>query len=1181
MSGLGCLEEIRAIENQTIFLAMKSMLFDIICSLADDGYEQLLWLRPITAERALIVDNQSDDQKKNEPDHLDNHSNKESKNNRLQYERRLKRKTVSDLNLIAQNYKLNFKSDMRKSERIQLLLESLTEQELEKVLDRLEKRTWIERFEEQSKHPVLRAISWIGAIAGGLTAIWAIFITTVIAPIVPDTISVKGRILSNMIQQTPIEGVTVRLASLQNVFTRSDEAGLFELSVSELKPGDHVQLICNHKSKKRSYACFTPWMGEFNIARDPTHVQKFYLCPKGVSLTSKDWANGLGNALIERSREQVPLRTFTDPHSNVSPDAEIDQTINEMAKLLELDSVELKEQYVEWSSIKNERDSLENKAVKEYANGNYLESAKLSEQAANSFDDSHEKAALFHKNSGDSFFAAQDYKKAQKQYGKALALYETVLEKSPSETWELRLSIANSFLIPFQLKAENKNYIITNETNSDIHEIEMHYTKLANEAESEGNLFRWSIAQGNLGLLNNVRGSSSMAKSTRVFFEKAEEHFNQALTVQTKDLYIEDWAHTQLQLSAMLINYSRRVSISDSDILLKKAEKAIENALGFYTKQDFPNEWACSLYNLGLLKNCRQQLNRVGTTNFHEQAIQAYKQALEINRKETNPQKWAQIHNNIGFTYYQLGIVTSGSNGLKYLIRSGDEYEKSLNIYTRTKYPINYAQLQVNLGYLYYVKALKEPANKTQHLSKAVDSLNNALEIYKANNISSELSAEAHILLAEMILGKAKSNSAMKDNQYNNKLKEGERLVKAALNVYSKSEYIQKWARAQTLLGNIYCEYAIHGNGQNTIDNFNTAISFYQNSLEYIVYESNPKEWIDIQFKIGNIFNHLAEISTINESQRYLQKSIIAYQKILQACTMEDDPEIWAIIQSLLGTVLLKQGVILSDEESINTLRRAETAFLNVTKVRSQETSPVKWAEAQDLLAVIFSHLATRSSGELSVEYSKKAIQRLENVILIYKENTDSETWGNVNYKLGTLCFQISKNTTDDVATKYIKKAIIHFKNSIKYQNPNTGQWATRQNDLALSLVALSKRTAENESIEYIEQAKAAVQKSLGVSSIQDNNPTLWAAYQDTLGVILMELGKRESGSKKREHYNNSEKAFQKSLSIFTKDAHPDTWGEVNGNYEKLKKLVKDAEMESKETSMILQPNQFSLMVVI
>lgn len=1190
------------------------------------------------------MDNQSEDQKKTESDDLENQTNEESKKTRQQLERRLKRKTVSDLNQIAQNHKLDFKTDMRKSERIELLLKTLTVEQLEMVLDRLEKRSWIERFEEQSKHPVLRAIAWIGAIAGGLAAIWAIFFTAVIDPIISDTIVIKGRILSNMIEEIPIKGITVRIASFGSLQTQSDDAGLFELNVPELKPGDHVQLICNHKTHDRGYTCFTPWKGRFNIARDPKHVQIFYLCPNGVYPSTDDWSKGLGIAAINRSSSQLAIDGPIGIEARISPKSEINRTITTMAKMLEVNPDELMQQFKKWASSKNELDSIENKAAKEYANGNYLESAKLLEKAAESSNDTVEKRAILHKQVGDSYYADQKYETAKKQYEKTLALYEAILEKTPQQTWELRLAIANSSLRSLELKMDNKVLDVTRDTISDFLQIEKQYIDLANEAKKNGATSEWSVIQSNCGYLFNMLANASRKGTYRKYFELSEEYFRNALTAQRRYSYatisstyrdnFNPWAQTQFRLSAMLINKSAREdSISESNATLKRAEIALRNALEFYTKGNYPQDWATLQYNLGMLEHMRQKKNVLSPEAPHHyvRAIEALNNSLEIIQKETNPRFWGQIHYQLGSIYQTHALANSGSKALELFNTAEAQYKKSLQVYTNERKPIDIADVQIDLGLLYSNLANIQSTKYISHLEKATIYFKKAVAVLDSHNKRPERWAFAQLSLSKTYAKQAEAYSGKKAVRY---LKEGETSSRNALKVYSKSEYIDEWAEIQGLLGQIYRLYALHNNDEKSVDDLKTAIDLYKKSLVYFKEDTHPIKWGHAKYGIALSSFALAQHFKEETAQTYINQSMTVYQEILRVWTKDSNPIHCAYAKREYGKTLIYFASNLSSgDESIECYQLAERTFQDALTVFTIEknvlpneravtmyllgnaqailannlvdeelaakyyekakksyqqamdffsilTWPNEWADTQYNLGLLHSDRANRATGKDAVEYFKKGEQAYLKALSVFTLKDYPDDWVKVQDHLTVTYSNIANRSSGEFSVKNNKKAIIHLKNILDHLKPKTSHWASRQNELAYLLMELSKQTAEKESKEYLSQAFTAVQKSLSVTN-QESNLTSWAAYQDTLGVILMELGKRETGPKRQEHFQNAEKAFKKSLGVFTKETHPNTWEEVNGNYEQLQKLIMEVEMQSNESSVIFNSNQLDSIVAI
>ena len=102
--------------------------------------------------------------------------------------------------------------------------------------------------------------------------------------------------------------------------------------------------------------------------------------------------------------------------------------------------------------------------------------------------------------------------------------------------------------------------------------------------------------------------------------------------------------------------WERAVGEEEGRKLLEQAVAAYQSALEVYTKADLPQGWARTQNNLGLA------LQDLGTRSggggkgrkLLEQAVAAYKSALEVYTKADLPQDWARTQNNLDIALKEL-----------------------------------------------------------------------------------------------------------------------------------------------------------------------------------------------------------------------------------------------------------------------------------------------------------------------------------------------------------------------------------------------------------------------------------------------------------------------------------------------------------------------------------------------
>ena len=154
---------------------------------------------------------------------------------------------------------------------------------------------------------------------------------------------------------------------------------------------------------------------------------------------------------------------------------------------------------------------------------------------------------------------------------------------------------------------------------------------------------------------------------------------------------------------------------------LEQAVVAYKAALEEYTREHVPLNWAATQNNLGIALLTLGE--RESGTERLEQAVVAYKAALEEYTRERVPLDWAMTQNNLGNAFLTLGKRESGTEHLE---RAVVAYKAALEEYTRERVPLNWATTQNNLGNA--LAALGERENGTGRLKQAVDAYKAALE---------------------------------------------------------------------------------------------------------------------------------------------------------------------------------------------------------------------------------------------------------------------------------------------------------------------------------------------------------------------------------------------------------------------------------------------------------------------
>ncbi|HAZ47621.1 MAG TPA: hypothetical protein DDW76_14435 [Cyanobacteria bacterium UBA11369] len=320
----------------------------------------------------------------------------------------------------------------------------------------------------------------------------------------------------------------------------------------------------------------------------------------------------------------------------------------------------------------------------------------------------------------------------------------------------------------------------------------------------------------------------------------------------------------------------------------KKAEN-MENAIAAYkaalqvwTREAFPDQWAMLQNNLAVAYNDRILGERAQNLEIALAACQA---VLSIRTKEKSPEKWGNTQNTLGGIYYDR-ICGNRAQNLENGIAA---LQAALQVYTYDAFPQEWARVQHNLGNVYRERIKGERA---ENLETAIMAFQSALKVYTKDYFP-ELRATI-----QNALGVAYCHRI--HGEKNQNLEDAITTFQAALDVYTRDAFPQKWAVTQNNLGNVYCA-RIEGDRAKNLD---TAIASYQAALQVRTREAFPEQWAETQNNLGTAYYERIEG---NKTQN-LDRAIQCYQAALQVRTREGFPKDWAMTQYNLGNAYTNQG---------------------------------------------------------------------------------------------------------------------------------------------------------------------------------------------------------------------------------------------------------------------------------
>ena len=337
---------------------------------------------------------------------------------------------------------------------------------------------------------------------------------------------------------------------------------------------------------------------------------------------------------------------------------------------------------------------------------------------------------------------------------------------------------------------------------------------------------------------------------------------------------------------------------------LQEAVAAYRAALEEWTRERVPLDWAGAQSNLGSAL-MRLGERESGTARL-EQAVVAFRAALEELTRERAPLQWAMTQNNLGLTLTTLGERESSTARLWEAVNA---YCKALQEWTRERVPLNWAAAQNNLGIA--LRMLGERESGTARLRRAVAAFHSALQERTRERVPLDWAmTQSNLGTALRTLGERERGTA--------RLEDAVTAFRAALQERMRERVPLLWAETQNNLGSALARLGERHRGTARLQE---AVAAFRAALQERTREQVPFQWAATQNNLGNALTTLGERESGTER---LEQAIAAYRAALEEWTREQVPLQWAAAQNGLGNALATLG---GRESGTARLEQAVVAF--------------------------------------------------------------------------------------------------------------------------------------------------------------------------------------------------------------------------------------------------------------
>ncbi len=251
-----------------------------------------------------------------------------------------------------------------------------------------------------------------------------------------------------------------------------------------------------------------------------------------------------------------------------------------------------------------------------------------------------------------------------------------------------------------------------------------------------------------------------------------------------------------------------------------------------------------------------------------EQAVAAYRAALEERTRERVPLDWAMTQMNLGNTLATLG---ERENGVARLEEAIDAYRSSLEERSRERVPLEWALTKMNLGTA--LKILGERESGFMRLEQAIAACHAALSELDRKRVPFDWAmAQMNLGNALLALGERRSDTTL--------LEEAVAAYHAALEVRTRELLASKWAMTQMNLG---IALRIIGERESGTAQLCASISAFRLALEEWCRKRAPHFWAMTQGNLGDVeialFEKTGDPAQLDRAEAHVEDALEVFRK--------------------------------------------------------------------------------------------------------------------------------------------------------------------------------------------------------------------------------------------------------------------------------------------------------------
>lgn len=346
-----------------------------------------------------------------------------------------------------------------------------------------------------------------------------------------------------------------------------------------------------------------------------------------------------------------------------------------------------------------------------------------------------------------------------------------------------------------------------------------------------------------------------------------EDHYREAIDLLSGARSNEAEGSPQWVRATGLLGAARVYSpAGDRDANIRHAVECFELALSHIDRESDPDRWAELHLQLGVAWQGLPSGKRLENI---QRAITCFNRAAEVWTREADPDRWATVQNHLGHAWERLPSGVRAVN----IQRAIEYFNFALSVRDPAQHAESWATLQNNLGNAY---VQLPTGDARENIQRAIECHTVALQVWSRVNRRAEWAA------TQNNLGNAWALMPGDEAERERNLRRAISCYKSALEVRTRTASPAEWAATQSNLGSALLLLSPGPRDRNVRE----AIECFERALEVRSKDVYPLDWAKTQASLGHAWAKLAE----GDRRHNLKRAIAYYETAVEHFRAEAHP---------------------------------------------------------------------------------------------------------------------------------------------------------------------------------------------------------------------------------------------------------------------------------------------------